>query len=88
MQPVESIGPLLNRLRRQQGKSQQRLAEVLCELSARPTLTRHEISRWERGHRIPTARWLRWLATALDHPLDDLERATARARRNPAGPTG
>jgi transcriptional regulator with XRE-family HTH domain len=79
----ESIGALLVRVRLASGRSQLRLAELLCAASGVPTLTRHEISRWEREERIPSQRWLRWLAMVLDMPVDDLERAAgvARARR-------
>jgi tetratricopeptide (TPR) repeat protein len=79
----ESIGALLVRVRLESGRSQLRLAELMCAASGVPTLTRHEVSRWEREERIPSLRWLRWLAVVLDVPLDDLERAAGvtRARR-------
>ncbi|GAA1792539.1 helix-turn-helix transcriptional regulator [Planosporangium flavigriseum] len=76
----ESIGALLVRVRLASGRSQLRVAELLCAASGVPTLTRHEVSRWEREERIPSQRWLRWLAVVLDVPLDELERATAVAR--------
>jgi transcriptional regulator with XRE-family HTH domain len=77
----EPIGALLTRLRRDQGKSQLHLAELLCAQSGQATVTRHEVSRWERGVRIPHGYWLRWLAVALDVPLDTLRVAAFRARR-------
>jgi transcriptional regulator with XRE-family HTH domain len=77
----ESIGALLARVRGEQGVSQLRLAERLCASSGTPTVTRHEISRWEREERIPSGYWLGWLAVALDLPLTRLERAAAIARR-------
>jgi transcriptional regulator with XRE-family HTH domain len=79
-EPDESIGALLTRIRLDQGKSQLRLAELLCAASGMATVTRHEVSRWEREARIPSRYWLRWLALVLDIPLHDLEVATARAR--------
>ncbi|WP_327009126.1 helix-turn-helix domain-containing protein [Dactylosporangium sp. NBC_01737] len=79
--PGESLGELLTRLRQAQGKSQVRLAGLLCAASGLPTLTRHEISRWEREERVPSRVWLGWLAFVLDTPLDDLERAAALTRR-------
>jgi transcriptional regulator with XRE-family HTH domain len=82
--PPESIGALLARVRTAAGKSQLRLAELLCAASGTPTVTRHEVSRWEREQRLPSAYWLGWLAVVLDTPLDDLERATAMARRRRA----
>jgi transcriptional regulator with XRE-family HTH domain len=77
----ETLGVLLTRLRQAQGKSQVRLAGLLCAASGLPTLTRHEISRWEREERIPSRVWLDWLALVLDTPIDDLERAAALTRR-------
>jgi transcriptional regulator with XRE-family HTH domain len=85
----EGIGELLGRTRAEQGISQLRLAERLCASSGTPTVTRHEISRWEREERIPTGYWLNWLAVALDLPVDRLERAAAftrRRRRRPDTP--
>jgi transcriptional regulator with XRE-family HTH domain len=61
------FGRYLAALRRESGKSQRRLAKLLCEVSGRDTVTRHEVSRWERGGRVPTS-WLPDLATVLDAP--------------------
>ena len=77
----ESLGGLLVRLRAEQGISQLRLAERLCAAASQPTITRHEISRWEREERIPTDHWLGWLAEVLGAPLTELERAAWVARR-------
>jgi transcriptional regulator with XRE-family HTH domain len=74
---VRELG-LLARLRREAGKSQRRLAEALCDVSGRDTATRHEVSRWERGGRVPTS-WLPYLATVLNVPLDGLERVLANS---------
>lgn len=57
--------------------SQGRLAELLCDLSGRPTVTRSEISRYERGVRTPSTYWKRWLAVALNVPVTHLERTAA-----------
>lgn len=81
----ESLGSLLARLRAEQGISQLRLAERLCAAAGQPTITRHEISRWEREERIPTDHWLRWLAEVLAVPLAELERASWLARRSRRG---
>jgi transcriptional regulator with XRE-family HTH domain len=81
-----SIGPLLTGIRLAAGKSQLRLAELLCAAAGLTTVTRHEVSRWEREERIPTSTWLRWLALVLEVPLDVLERAAAVARARRAGP--
>jgi transcriptional regulator with XRE-family HTH domain len=77
----ETIGVLLARVRGELGISQLRLAERLCASAGVSTVTRNEISRWEREERIPTGYWLGWLAATLDIPLDQLERAAAAARR-------
>lgn len=69
----EEFGAYLAHLRREAGKSQRRLAEILCELSGCPTVTRHEISRYERGERTPRF-WLPYLAEVLGVSLDELER--------------
>ena len=58
--PVESIGALLARVRTGSGRSQLRLAELLCAASGTPTVSRHEVSRWEREQRLPSMYWLRW----------------------------
>ncbi|WP_426506543.1 hypothetical protein ACPPVO_51310 [Dactylosporangium sp. McL0621] len=79
----ETFGALLTRLRLARGRSQLRLAEMLCAAADVPTITRHEVSRWERGERVPGPPWLAWLAFVLQTPLDDLERAAARTRRGP-----
>lgn len=84
----ESLGALLTRLRLTQGKSQLRLAELLCAASGVPTVTRHEISRWEREERIPSRAWRGWLALVLDASLDELERAASHSRRPRGEPGG
>lgn len=78
---AETIGVLMARVRADRGISQLRLAERVCAAAGHPTVTRHEISRWEREERIPSGFWLGWLAVALELPLERLERAAATARR-------
>jgi transcriptional regulator with XRE-family HTH domain len=78
--PTESLGPLLAQLRADQGWSQLRLAEQLCAASGVPTVSRHEVSRWEREERVPGPFWLRWLAAVLETPLDRLAAARLGAR--------
>ena len=77
----ESLGALLARVRGEQGVTQLRLADRLCAASGQATVTRHEVSRWEREERIPSGYWLGWLAVVLDVPLEELERAAGQARR-------
>jgi transcriptional regulator with XRE-family HTH domain len=76
----ESLGPLLTRARLVRGWSQLRVAELLCAASGTATVTRHEVSRWERGERVPSRFWLGWLALTLEVPAGELARAAARTR--------
>ncbi len=71
----ENLPALLRRLRKDRGWSQARLAEALCDASGRPTVTRHDVSRWERGRRVPRA-WLPYLAEVLNVSRERLELAT------------
>ncbi|WP_433208915.1 helix-turn-helix transcriptional regulator [Dactylosporangium sp. CS-047395] len=84
----ETFGALLTRLRLARGRSQLRLAEALCAAAGVPTITRHEVSRWERGERVPSPSWLAWIAVVLEAPLEELERAATCSRRgrHPARP--
>ncbi|ADL48019.1 helix-turn-helix domain-containing protein [Micromonospora aurantiaca (nom. illeg.)] len=75
------LGPLLAELRAARGWSQQRLAAELCAASGVPTLTRNEVSRWERQLRLPGDFWSAWLATVLGVPGEVLAGAAARSRR-------
>jgi transcriptional regulator with XRE-family HTH domain len=77
-----TIGPLLARLRQARGYSQLNLAQLLCAATGHPTITRHEISRWERQERIPSRYWLTPLAEVLGVPVDVLQTAAAAARRS------
>lgn len=79
---AEPIGPLLARLRTGRGWSQQQLAGTLCQVAGRVTVTRHEVSRWERGQRVPSPFWLDSLAAALTIPQERLE-AAVHATRQP-----
>ncbi|WP_433331661.1 AAA family ATPase [Spirillospora sp. CA-294931] len=73
----KEFGAYLARLRA--GRSQREQAELLCQLAESATLTRNEVSRWERGERIPDD-WLPHIARAHDVPLHVLERKAAHAR--------
>ncbi|SCL61964.1 helix-turn-helix domain-containing protein [Micromonospora eburnea] len=75
------LGPLLAELRSARGWSQQRVAAELCAASGVPTLTRHEVSRWERQRRLPGDFWTGWLATVLGVPGELLAEAAAHTRR-------
>ncbi len=58
---------------------------MLCAVSGTQSLTRNEVSRWERGGRIPES-WLPFIAETLRAPLGELERAAAYARGEMDGP--
>lgn len=73
------FGAHLARLREDAGLSQRKLADRMCRLSGTSSVTRNEVSRWERGERLPDT-WLPAIADAVGAPLDDLERAAAYAR--------
>ena len=72
---------LLARRRTAKGWSQDDLAAQLHAESGNDSVTREEISRWERGKRIPGPYWRHWLSAVLDTSCDELELAAARARR-------
>lgn len=67
-----SFGRRLERLRRERGLGQARLAHLLADASGSYTITRHDISRYERGVRRPTW-WLRYYAQVLGLPLTELQ---------------
>ncbi|MFE7648664.1 helix-turn-helix domain-containing protein [Streptomyces phaeoluteigriseus] len=73
------FGQYLAGLRRRTGKSQRQLAALLCTLSGVQTITRNEVSRWERGSRVPEV-WLPFLAAALQAPETQLRQAVDYAR--------
>ncbi|WP_409059967.1 helix-turn-helix domain-containing protein [Streptomyces sp. SYP-A7185] len=75
----QQFGVYLARLRKRAGRSQRQLAGDLCGLSGTQSVTRNEVSRWERGERLPEA-WLPFLAGALGASLADVEQAVAYAR--------
>jgi transcriptional regulator with XRE-family HTH domain len=74
------FGQLIAQRRRHLGLSQRVLADRLCVASGRATLTRHELSRYERGVRLPSGWVLAAMAACLDVPLAVLENEVARQR--------
>jgi transcriptional regulator with XRE-family HTH domain len=52
-----------------QQPSQRQLADQLCLISGAATISRNEISRWERGVRLPAQAWLGWLTVVLGTSL-------------------
>nr|WP_145490531.1 MULTISPECIES: helix-turn-helix transcriptional regulator [Streptomyces] len=73
------FGAYLAGLRRHSGRSQRQFAAVLCAVSGAQSITRNEVSRWERGERVPDV-WLPAFAQVLGVPLRELEQAAAYAR--------
>ncbi|MBT8224912.1 MAG: helix-turn-helix transcriptional regulator [Dactylosporangium sp.] len=86
--PAVWLGDLISTRRRALGCSQRELAGRVCAAAGWATLTRHEISRYERETRLPAAASLPPLADALGLPSPVLRRAvafSARRRRLAAG---
>jgi transcriptional regulator with XRE-family HTH domain len=81
-----SFGLRLARLRRRRGLSQQQLANLLCAATGTSSVTRNEISRWERGQRQPAQAWLGWLALVLHVPSEQLAGGRASVVRQPDVP--
>ena len=79
------ISAVLPELRRGRGLTQHDLAERLHAASGNVSITREEVSRWERGKRIPGPYWRAWLGRVLDTPQQELEEAAAIARRSRRG---
>lgn len=78
-----SFGALIRDLRQARGWSQAQLANRLCTESARCTVTREEVSRWERGEVIPGPFWREFLARLLEVPgaVVDEEARLSRVNR-------
>lgn len=77
---MSSMGALIRDLRTARGWSQGQLADELCRASGHPTVTREEISRWERGVRVPGPFWLPHLADVLQTPQGVLENERLKRR--------
>lgn len=67
--------------RRDKGLSQDELAARLRAASGNSGITREDVSRWERGKRIPGPYWRSWLSQVLDTCPQELRAAAALARR-------
>ncbi|GAA3393311.1 hypothetical protein GCM10020369_58370 [Cryptosporangium minutisporangium] len=74
------FGADLVRMRKAAGfLTQASWANALNRYSGAQSLTRNEVSRWERGIRVPDG-WLSAIAATLDVSLEDLERRASAAR--------
>ncbi len=60
--------------------TQAALADRLSSVSGNASVTRDQVTRWERGGRVPSPYWRHWLAITLDVPPGQLDRAAHRAR--------
>lgn len=81
---VQPLSDLIRARRRHLGLSQADVAEAVGVFD-QPTVTRHEVARWERGKRIPRGRKRNALAFALDLPVRVLDLAAAAERGRRAG---
>ena len=77
-----SIGELIIHLRGQHGLTQYELADQLAGVSGNDAVTREEVSRWERGKRIPGPYWRNWLSEVLGCPSERWESAALAARKS------
>ncbi|GAA2646935.1 hypothetical protein GCM10010399_95140 [Dactylosporangium fulvum] len=77
---VNDFGALVANRRRTLGLSQRDLAERACSVSGRATITRHELSRYERGVRLPGGPMMAVLAEVLDVPVAVLAGAVTAAQ--------
>jgi transcriptional regulator with XRE-family HTH domain len=82
-----SFGHLVASRRSELGLSQRELADRVCAESGRATMIRHELSRYERGVRLPGEVTLNALAQALGMRTAVLKNAVTatQARRRPGG---
>ncbi|SER64045.1 Helix-turn-helix domain-containing protein [Lentzea xinjiangensis] len=81
-QDTPPITTLIPQARREQGLTQRDLADLLCEISQNDSVTREEVSRWERGKRIPGPYWRAWISAALDVPHAEIDRAAVVERES------
>lgn len=88
MECADPVWLLLRSARRRLGYSQYQVTRLLVEASGNPSVTREDVSRWERGKRIPGPYWRQWLATVLRIAEHSLATAARRARhvRRRVGP--
>ncbi|WP_326797436.1 helix-turn-helix domain-containing protein [Streptomyces sp. NBC_01808] len=75
----QQFGAYMARLRHAARLSQRQVAAQLCLAAGVSSVTRNEVSRWERGGRVPDA-WLAPLAQTLGVPRGEMERGAAYAR--------
>ena len=74
----DGTGLLIRELRLAMGWSQGRLATELRKAAGHATVSREEVSRWERGKRCPGPFWTRHLASVLLVPVEEFEKVKRR----------
>lgn len=79
----DPFAELLLRLRKDAGRTQEQQADAINAVSGRDTMTRREISRYEKFENVPTNHTLAHIAAASGVPFEELlrEAKAARARR-------
>jgi transcriptional regulator with XRE-family HTH domain len=87
MNAIEPISITIRRVRAVLGLTQTDLARRLSDAARDSVVSRHEVSRWERGQRVPGRYWRHWLAVVLGVPGEVLA-AAAKAERDGSQATG
>lgn len=84
--PVDPFALRLHQLRKDAGRTQEQQADAINAASGRVTVTRREISRYEKSKNIPTNHTLEHIAVACGVSFEELQREAkaARARRRQA----
>ncbi|MFE4977548.1 helix-turn-helix transcriptional regulator [Kitasatospora sp. NPDC056651] len=77
---VETIGPLLRRLRKATSRTQEELAGDLSKRRSHP-MEQGMVSRWETEKALPDPTSQQLLAAEFDVPVEELRRAVVAARR-------
>lgn len=79
----DPFAELLLRLRKDAGRTQEQQADAINAVSGRHTMTRREISRYEKFENVPTNHTLAHIAAASGVPFEELlrEAKAARSRR-------
>ncbi|WP_431900593.1 helix-turn-helix domain-containing protein [Amycolatopsis thermoflava] len=75
------IGRLIRSARHERGLTQYQLADELVTVSGNESLGRGEVSRWERGKRVPGPYWQSHLSRVLEVPPDELRAAARTAKQ-------
>ena len=77
---ADPFAELLLRLRKDAGRTQEQQAAAINAVSGRDTMTRREISRYEKFENVPTDHTLEHIAAAYGISFEDLRREAKAAR--------